>query len=346
MTVGMQPSRAASAASSPRIAGACMTVCSSNTARGSIGTTIVEQPNLLSPRASVRAEHLPAHLRHRVGVAAHGRAGRRRVPAPSSSGPWLPAERTFSSLLPERRSAPSVSAQYDFGVEHEFGSPTRTRRIGVRRFWQNTADQIATLFGLDAASGVGPLLRGRAGDVDFEGWAVGRRPVTSRRASRAASTTPPAKRPGTTSMTGARPAAPGAVGIAPRQRTRSRRLHHAGCDDSRNGHPRHAWPIASAPRSSAPIAPTAARSPAGASTSRSARQLPYQPLRGGKLDVLFAVRTLLRDAPNAGGFFDELLTSSPADSPDGRRAGALLSQIVGHAPAVGAFAGACRLSCN
>ena len=39
--------------------------------------------------------------------------------------------------------------------------------------------------------------------------------------------------------------------------------------------------------------------------------LPYQPLRGGRLNVLFALRTLHRDIDDPGSFYDELLTVKP-----------------------------------
>ena len=39
--------------------------------------------------------------------------------------------------------------------------------------------------------------------------------------------------------------------------------------------------------------------------------LPFQPLRGGRLEVLVAVSNLFRDLRQPGSFFDELLTVSP-----------------------------------
>jgi hypothetical protein len=41
------------------------------------------------------------------------------------------------------------------------------------------------------------------------------------------------------------------------------------------------------------------------------QQLPYQPLRNGTLNLLFAVRTLLHDQGEYGSYYDELLTVKP-----------------------------------
>ena len=39
--------------------------------------------------------------------------------------------------------------------------------------------------------------------------------------------------------------------------------------------------------------------------------LPFQPLRGGRLEVLIAVSNLLRDLRQTGSMYDELLTIAP-----------------------------------
>jgi hypothetical protein len=39
--------------------------------------------------------------------------------------------------------------------------------------------------------------------------------------------------------------------------------------------------------------------------------LPYQPIQGGRLELLFAVRTLSRDGRNPGSIYDEVLTVAP-----------------------------------
>jgi hypothetical protein len=39
--------------------------------------------------------------------------------------------------------------------------------------------------------------------------------------------------------------------------------------------------------------------------------LPYQPVRGGKLEVLFAIRNLFYDAHDSRSMYDELLTVKP-----------------------------------
>ena len=39
--------------------------------------------------------------------------------------------------------------------------------------------------------------------------------------------------------------------------------------------------------------------------------LPFQPVRGGRLEVLVAVSNMLRDARQQGSYYDELLTVAP-----------------------------------
>jgi hypothetical protein len=269
----------------------------------------VEQQNLLSPRAGVRAAIL---ARTFVTASASQRTvapGAAEFLPPSSSGPWLPAERTFSSLLPRSPFRAERVREYGFGVEHEFGSPMRTRRIGVRRFWQNTVDQIATLFGLDAASGVGHYYVAVPGDVDFEGWALG---ISGQLAPRVAGRVDYTNGEATwhDQMAGRllRRLVPSA------SRRGSERVHDVSTTVDATI-PETATRVMVAYRiSSAFVSPDRAdRMPitGGRFDVEVRQELPYQPIRGGRLDVLFAVRNLLRQAPNAGGFFDELLTSSP-----------------------------------
>ena len=74
-------------------------------------------------------------------------------------------------------------------------------------------------------------------------------------------------------------------------------------------------------RTRLPLAPQRVRSrtahglTAAAAEGRFALQvyhaLPYQPIHGGRLEVLFALRTLYRDLSQPGSLYDEFLTLSP-----------------------------------
>jgi hypothetical protein len=39
--------------------------------------------------------------------------------------------------------------------------------------------------------------------------------------------------------------------------------------------------------------------------------LPFQPIKGGKLEVVFALQSLFRDVRDPGSLYDELLTVAP-----------------------------------
>jgi hypothetical protein len=90
---------------------------------------------------------------------------------PSAIGPWLPPERTFSSVshgafIPERLDHVELAA------EREAAAGVL---IGLRVFRQRVNDQMVALFGggsPDATATVGHYQVGTAGDFDAHGWGV------------------------------------------------------------------------------------------------------------------------------------------------------------------------------
>ena len=90
---------------------------------------------------------------------------------PSSIGPWLPPQRTFthvshSAFRPERHD------QMELAVEREGPGSVL---VGVRAFRQRVDDQVVTLFGValaDVPAGMGHYQVGSAGDYDAVGWGV------------------------------------------------------------------------------------------------------------------------------------------------------------------------------
>ena len=132
----------------------------------------LEDPSLLSPRASVTFEPLPRDpLRVRAVVSHRELAPGAGEFSPSSMGLWLPPERTFSQIsrapfLPERVDHVEVSAEREWAGLFV---------IGVRAFHQNVEDQTVTMFGLalpDSVRGVGHYHVGSAGDFSAQGWGV------------------------------------------------------------------------------------------------------------------------------------------------------------------------------
>jgi hypothetical protein len=140
----------------------------------------LEDPSLLSPRASVTFQPLARDPLKMRGVVSH----REMAPGageftPSSMGVWLPPERTFSQISraafrPERVDHVEVSAEREW---------PGMLVVGVRAFRQNVEDQTVTMFGLalpDSVRGVGHYHVGSAGDFSAQGWGVSvSRTVTS-----------------------------------------------------------------------------------------------------------------------------------------------------------------------
>jgi hypothetical protein len=97
------------------------------------------------------------------------------------AGNWVPPERTFApitgtSFVPERTN------HFDVSMEHDL---TPTTLVAVRSFYQDTEDQLVTLFGLGnverPAADLGHYYVGSAGDVSARGWTVSVRQVIAQR---------------------------------------------------------------------------------------------------------------------------------------------------------------------
>ena len=97
------------------------------------------------------------------------------------AGTWLPPERTFApmtgaSFVPERTDFLDVSIEHDL---------TPDTILGVRRFLQDTEDQLVTAFGLGSverpAADLGHYYVGSAGDVRAQGWTISVQQVIAQR---------------------------------------------------------------------------------------------------------------------------------------------------------------------
>jgi hypothetical protein len=132
----------------------------------------LDDENLWSPRASVTVQPLAGDaLRVRALVSHRESAPGAREFSPSTTGLWLPPERTFSQLSrgafrPERLDHVEVAAERQWA---------NAIVLGVRAFRQNADDQVVTIFGLalpDSSRGVGHYHVGSAGDFSAQGWSV------------------------------------------------------------------------------------------------------------------------------------------------------------------------------
>jgi hypothetical protein len=225
---------------------------------------------------------------------------------PPTSGPWLPPERTFAALVSGAQFRPERIDRYEAGIEREFGMIGQSQTIGVRWFHETSRNQMATMFGLSDGGAVGHYYVATPGNVSLEGFALrlsGQ--FTSRvkasmdysvsrarwdfgsEAGAIARVMPSAVRPArerlhdvTSTLEAAIPETETNVSVA-------YRLNSAFTRQGADG-----------------IAPIFD----GRFDVQVRQALPYQPISGGRIDLLVSVSNLFRDPRNAGSFFDELLT--------------------------------------
>jgi hypothetical protein len=267
--------------------------------------------DLLSPRAGVR---LPSGLLPRTFVRA-ATAQRMTAPGaaeflpPASAGLWLPPERSFSSLV---RDAPLLVARlrhHELAIEHEFGPPSATTVFSVVRFRQDVHNQGSTLFRFGEANGAGHYQVATPGAVEVDGWILrlsGRLGRRLRGAIDYATTVarwapgdqwralsyrvPSAARRGDEQLHDLTARLDTEIAETSTRLTVSYRFN--------TGYSRVRW-----------------RGREAAAGRRFAIQLhqalPYQPLEDGRLEAVFALRTLYRDLDDLRGFYDELLTVAP-----------------------------------
>jgi hypothetical protein len=225
---------------------------------------------------------------------------------PAEAGTWLPPERTFSTLESGGALRPERVDRYDLVLE------TRLARddapvVRVGRFTETTANQMATLFGLDDRSAAEHYYVSSPGNVRVDGWVVGIAGSLSRyvqgtvdyRAVTADWTDPSAHRR-------LRHVAPSAVrsGVETGQDVTT---------SVRASVPATATTVNVAYRFNTAFAAPAQAQPASAGRFKVEVQqlLPYRPLGRGELNLLLSARTLLRDVGDEGAYFDELLTIDP-----------------------------------
>lgn len=265
-------------------------------------------PTLVSPQAGMRLQ--AANRTYAVMSLSFDRIapGADEFLPPSVTGPWMPPQRTFSPLGGAPLSAEGVQT-YAFGLDRTFGSTDHTRTLSVRRFRQDVDDQVATLFGVDIAGDSNHYYVATSGDAQIDGWSVGiggdfSRYVTGNvtyALGQAAWT------PGSGALALAR--------VAPSAMRDGRESVHDLTTSLSTRVPSTSTDVSFVYRVSSSFTPAEAinRAPQlGGRFDLELRQmLPYQPIRGGRLDVLFAVRNLFYDAHDTRSMYDELLTAKP-----------------------------------
>jgi outer membrane receptor protein involved in Fe transport len=264
--------------------------------------------NFISPELGVRAMVLP-----RTFVSAHASSavlapGIDEFTPPPSSGPWLPPERSFSPLFGGEALVPERIRRVTVGLTREFGPIGHARELGVRWFREDTTDQLATIFGDGHSRGLGHYYVASAGDVMVQGWTLHASGWFTSRVRMSVdyslAQTEWSRSLHATVMAAVDPAV-----VRP---TRERLHDVTGAIDARI--PESDTHVQLAYRFNSTLM-------AGQSQGLSAlgdgrfdvqlrQALPFQPIDGGRFEVMFAINNLLRD-PNgsiAGAFYDELLT--------------------------------------
>jgi hypothetical protein len=266
----------------------------------------VDTPNLFGPVVGARVAVTAGTV---VTLGASQRAvapGASEFLPPSGVGIWLPPERTFSTLVPGAAFRPERVRHYAVGIEQAIGEGART--VFARRFRQATTDQVATIFGLDRSRDVGHYYVASAGDAEIDGWQLGVSGNLLRYVRGTAAYT--ASRATWTSSAGL----PLIWAVPSIARGSSERLHdlaflvRADIPETSTGI-RVGYRLSSAfarPRHES-------RTPtAGARFDVEVRQaLPYQPIRGGRLEALIALANLATDPVAAASLYDEILTIAP-----------------------------------
>ncbi|HET9372188.1 MAG TPA: TonB-dependent receptor [Vicinamibacterales bacterium] len=265
----------------------------------------VAAQDLLSPRLGTRVRVLP---RTSITGSAWQRVigpGANEFLPPGTSGPWLPPERTFSTLLPDSPFRTEKVRQFAVGLTQDVGVATS---VSFERFRQDSENQIATLFGLDPGSDLGHYYVATAGGVQIDGWQVG---LAGRLLSNVHG--------GVSYIVSDAAWSPGADAravrwLVPSASRTTERLHDVSMSLDAS-FPSSATSLSFAARLSSGYsrARSESREPTfGGRFDIEVRQaLPYQPIRGGQLEAVFAVRNLFMDSSTLGSIYDELLTLAP-----------------------------------
>ena len=269
----------------------------------------LQVPNLYSGSTELRARVLPrTYLEGRASSNLVAPGAEEFLPPPAD-GPWLPPERTFSSLFSARDVMRAEDVRHlEIGFARELGRETFSRTIRVRAFRQQTADQMVTLFGSRQSSDLGHYRVAQAGEVQVDGWSAGLEGVIVGSLSGAIEYSNLFADWRSTGRTrGLRLVAPSML------RSSAERVHDvlASLDAAFNNSKtrmqvvyRYSSAFSSEEGGRLPV-------PGSRFDVQLHQELPYHPAGDGRVELIFAVRTLFRDIHNGASFYDELLTVRP-----------------------------------
>jgi outer membrane receptor protein involved in Fe transport len=266
----------------------------------------LSEPSLVSPHAGLGVEVRPGTVVRASTSQRTIAPGADEFLPPSDSGPWLPPVRTFFPLVSDAPIRSERIRRHAVGLDQEFGSG-RSSRLTMEWFAEDTNNQMAVLFGLDAGSEAAPYYIATVGNVAVTGWRVGLEGLIARNVTgRVDYTEGKAQWRGTRAATLLLAREP-SVARRGRERVSDLRGRVNVTVPATSTHLAIGYQVTR-------LAPAAARlrSLADDGFDLELRQrLPYQPLTAGLLHLVFTLSTLLHQH-DAESLYDEILT---ADAP-------------------------------
>jgi hypothetical protein len=264
---------------------------------------------LFSP--SARLTVTPAsHMRVTVGASRRAVAPGAEEFVPSMvAGTWLPPERTFAPL-PGAEFVPERTDSYDVALEQDLSPDTI---VGIRRFRQDTEDQLVTVFGLGTvdrqAADLGHYYVGSAGDVTSQGWTISVQQVIAKRVHGSIDyTVATAEWRQTPQSAIVTDRLPGLVPAAPS------RIHDvtASVDASLPVTETHIFALYRV--SNSYVGSTLDNLEPGLAARfdvQVTQSLPFMDFANARWEMLVGVRNLFREAADESSLFDELLVTRP-----------------------------------
>ena len=269
----------------------------------------LQVPNLYSGSASIRARILPRTFVEGGAARNLVAPGAEEFLPPPANTPWLPPERTFSSLFSTRDLLRAEDVRHlEVGFARVFGRDVAARTVRVRAFRQETADQMVTLFGASSSPEPGHYRVAQAGEVYVLGWSAGiDGAIAGAFSGRVEYSRLFADWRSSGRTRGLRFVAPSVL------RPDVELVHDvlASLDATFNNAQTRLQFVYR--YSSAFSSDEGGRVPApgGRFDVQVHQALPYRPADDGRVELIFAVRTLFRDIRDGASLYDELLTVRP-----------------------------------
>ena len=267
----------------------------------------IEKEGLFSPRAAVTVTPV-AGFRVRVATAQETVApGAEEFLPPADTGLWLPPERTFAAFSLQGGLHPERTRHLEVGIERDLANGYV---VGVRRFYQDVSDQMATLFGADefGNAATGHYYIARAGSVTSRGWMVTLRRQLGGRFSGSVDYT-------LAEAHWAQAGAAAALGVeaAVAMRPAVEQIHDlSGSVETEI--PETATRVFVRCRINGAFIQSDLEDPSGLDARFDVlvhQALPFSPFDGSRWEVLLAVRSLFFDPKDTASMFNELLVVRP-----------------------------------